>query len=391
MSILPLTDLSLIPYQLPKTLTSKFSKAILAGDILKAADLIVTQEDRDYVFEQLNITEAKIKELGIKYNYDPEVGDIIVKLGYIWKYIYNSNVDIDPERLKQEPALTVVANLVSKSLPGNRVMVDLYLQHAAEQISRMRSLLIWKAFMFFLNHVKDPRFIASAKVNLMKMYYYFPGTFYNYMSYKPYSDLVNPILDNKLIPRLTNTDPQRISATRNGDIKYFNVTVHSDTTLSYEGGTVTQEYRGIYLYTLIDGTVTRINGVITTEEPSLEHPISNIAFQLKGKLEPEFIAGLAPILYYYRNKVTKAIMDSYHITMPKVMERYTKSLNVSPNIRGPFGYEEMDEQHVILCGEVYIINSDNTYTIPVERTILKSYITANNIIYDLNAMTMEFV
>lgn len=360
--MLTLSDFSAPSYKLPSASTSKFSKAILANDIIKAASLIETQEDRDYVFEHIKITEAKVTSL----DRDPRIEVSIAKLGYLWKHIYNPREYTD-EEIVSAPALTIfVGGAERLNISYNKIMVDIYLQHAIAWIDKFPTILIPKSFTFILNHIRDVRFAGYRRKYLEACLYEAPNVFYLHISYAPYYDLARKIMGDGVIPPLPGTNPKKIEKNPEEGIVYGNVVVNPDTTITYSN----------------------IQQCKTLKE---DHPIAMIVEQLKGKLDFDCLTDLATILFYYRNKTTRAIMKRYSINMPPTPSIQLRFSARSVTFNGPFGYQDMDQEHVILCGNVVNSNPDNTYSMMVANTILKGYIDKTSIDYDANTQTVTLV
>lgn len=376
--------------------TSKFSKAILANDIIKAASLITDQRDRDYVFSQINITEDKVRELGKRYN--PEIGEILERgIGYWWRSIYDPN--FKPSDLTNYVMLApnIIGNF---ELFSRRLIVDAYLQHAREFINRIAPHVLKRIFYFILAHSDRSQFKDIDKL-IKKVFIAYPNVFYDYMRYQVFSTILNRHVKHAIIK---HTSPWLIQTRNEGKNNYYtykNVSLKPYNLLNpltYEGTNLKYEYRGKDLYVLDpNNNVVGINGLegFTSDALQVNNPVALIAMLLKDKVEAKYIPDLANILYYISTKSVNNYLNELGIRdLDYEAHKYTaqpiSTVEMLQNINNNMlKAMPINDKYIMLCAEIYPVNPSGIYTIDIKDTLLGNEILPyTTITYDTNQSTV---
>jgi hypothetical protein len=204
---------------LPSLKQNPLSKYILSSDIVGAASKIVTQEDRDYIFDNLKLSNRKLYELGLRYPGREDLALIVAKLGAKWAYFFRLGAKLSIESLKQS---NIVKHYLRIAEIPIYLFIELFLERAEEELDpkaywdkkwgpnpgpiHYRNLSLSKdTFEFLLQHHDKAPFKNRMKYLLTTLQEKSPGALTRYMKYYNY-EIVKIYL-----PSITPVPPQSIA------------------------------------------------------------------------------------------------------------------------------------------------------------------------------------
>lgn len=116
---------------LPSLSSNPISKYISASDIIGAASKIVSQADRNYIFDNMKFTNLKLYELGLAHPKREDLALAVGKLGAKWEYFFRLGSGLN---IKSLEGSAIVQRYLRKPYHSLYLSIDMFLERDEESL-----------------------------------------------------------------------------------------------------------------------------------------------------------------------------------------------------------------------------------------------------------------